>query len=324
MLGARRHKGLVPPLPPFAVARGHEHAIRDRESVARLHGHASAAPLNAPHLIKVGRPLPLLHVARGEADEYVVRAVVLLRDVGVQRVVVGAAEVDQDRRRPGAEVVGHHPANVADAFVQICPRRPPVEVADIANVLAAVPIPHGDVEGVELALVRHLPGLAKVDAVRAGETPQKVVVAVQTDSFVQLIGGAGGVGVLENREIVELRSLVVEDDVVGLRACELTDTQVRLHPRLAVGALRVTDHDGAGNMLCHIRVQGPPTQVVQAVQVVIGNDAVVVAPVTLPGRVVVDDHLLRLWRVQPQRRRRPRRIDEVIIPEHLAAPADVY
>lgn len=193
-------------------------------------------------LVEIGCPRLLLDVAGGEADEHVVGACIFLHDIRVERVIVAATEVEQHRLRPLPKVRRGHPADVADAGVPIVARHV-VEIAQEAEILSGMPVPEGDVERVEHAYFRHQPVLAEVDAVRAGEAPEAGVTAVGAHALVALLRGAVGVLVLEDREVVELGVLAVEDDVVGGRAVIRAQVQVRLRPGQAVGALRVADDD---------------------------------------------------------------------------------
>src|SRR5262249_56711162 len=118
------------------------------------------------------------------------------------------------------------------------------------------------------------------------------------DRLVALAGPAARVRVLEGREVVE--ALRCKDDVVLLRAAELDQTQLGLHPVDAVLALGVAREVRPRRQFRAVLVRQLPGDVVHADDVAIAEDRVVAATAPLPRRIVYEHNLPWHGRLQPQ------------------------
>ena len=314
-------EGLGPAVEGGPIARAHEDGVGDGHAVARVVGPACQAVIQ-PRQVEHGAGPAALAIPHGKGDEQVGRAVVGLRLVGVEGHGGAAGVGDPLGIGEALEVRGSAGEDVA---------HPVTETAVIQAILAPHRIPEGQILGVEGALGHE--GLAalqgEVNAVTRRQQVEAERLGASHDDLVALARGTAGVGVEEgggvSRAAADLGDhLLAQEYVVGRRALEFDHSQLGAGPVDAVLALdEAQAFPGTGLALVFVRGRVVPAAVVAAQAVAVLDDALIPRPVALPGGVRSKDDLAPHGLVELQAGGAGEALDEVIVDEELAAPADV-
>ena len=253
-----------------------------------------------------------------------IRPIVGLDHVRVELEVLRVPEIQLDWLCPGLEILGLHPADIPDARGKVNAGFPGarevlargrVKVTDVAAIHSCERVPQRDIKCIEGSLVGHLPSFFEADAVRAGVAPKPAIAIVDRDPLEDLVWRTRGVLILENEKAIESGDGFIKKDIVLLRSVELAEAQVRLDPMQAVLALGVSEHLAAlarRDRYTFLR------QVIEAIQVAIFHNGVIIAAISLPGRTVLEHHLPGLRIVHLQGRCGFLVVDQGVVPENLA------
>ena len=290
-----------------------------------------------PAVLEAGEVVGLRHpasvdVARGEAEEYVGRARVGPDLVGVEWLFGAVAVVEPLRLGPVEKVGGGGGLDVAHAV-----GRAALKVAEIGSVFAAVFVPEGQVQGVEVALgddgVRDVFILAthegEVEAVRGPEGIEGTRRFAGDDGFVLGPLLAGWIRVLKYCGIagtdVDAREAIRgENDVVVAVALEFDEAEGGFGPALAVAALCIADKVGVGIVYAAAAHDVVPGAVVHAdAAVTVLEDGAVEAGVALAGGVGLHDDFALDGRMEAEVEAVCQLGDEEVVDEGFKAGADI-
>ena len=290
-----------------------------------------------PAVLKAGEVVGLRYpasvdVARGEAEEYVGRARVGPDLVGVEWLFGAVAVVEPLGLGPVEKVGGGGGLDAAHAV-----GRAALKVAEVGPVLAAVFVPEGKVQGVEVALgddgfrdvfilathegeVEAVWGLEGIEDTRrfSGDDGLVLCPLLASRVCVREYGGIAGADVDAGEAVRR------ENDVVVAGALEFDEAERGFGPALAVTALCIADKVGVGVVYAAAAHDVVPGAVVHAdASIFVLEDGAVEAGVALAGGVGLHDDFALDGRIEAQLEAVCQIGDEEVIDEGFKAGADI-